>query len=110
MPPLLEDWLDAPSSDQPLVLDGDGKRLVVEAPTRSALVLTEESAALAALTAREADVLRAVAAGKSSKEIARDLWVTHSTVSKHLENIYRKLGVTSRTAALAAVGVEIGPP
>jgi DNA-binding CsgD family transcriptional regulator len=78
---------------------------VVEAPTKSALVLTEEPAALSALTAREADVLRALAAGKSTKEIARDLWVTPATVSKHLEHIYRKLGVTSRTAALAAVGI-----
>jgi len=32
--------------------------------------------------------------------------VTPSTVSKHLEHVYRKLGVTNRTSALAAVGVE----
>ena len=108
LPPLLEDWLGTASVDEPLRIDGDGKRLVAEAPTRSALILTEEPAALAALTAREVDVLRAVAAGKSTKEIAKDLWVTPATVSKHLENIYRKLGVTSRTAALAAVGIARG--
>ncbi|MBA3384475.1 MAG: hypothetical protein H0T20_07465 [Actinobacteria bacterium] len=38
--------------------------------------------------------------------MASDVWVTPSTVSKHLEHVCRKLGVTSRTAALAAVGVE----
>ena len=39
----------------------------------------------------------------STNEIAHALWVTPATVSKHLEHIYRKLGVTSRTAALAAL-------
>ena len=51
-------------------------------------------------------MLRGLAAGRSTAQIASDLWVTPSTVSKHLEHVYRKLGVTSRTAALAAVGVE----
>jgi DNA-binding CsgD family transcriptional regulator len=105
LPLPLEDWLGSASSGEALRVDGHGKRLVVEAPTKSALVLTEEPAALSALTAREANVLRALAAGKSTKEIARNLWVTPATVSKHLEHIYRKLGVTSRTAALAAVGI-----
>jgi DNA-binding CsgD family transcriptional regulator len=54
------------------------------------------------LTAREVEVLDCLAAGHSTAEIARLLWITPATVSKHLEHVYRKLGVRSRTAALAA--------
>jgi ATP/maltotriose-dependent transcriptional regulator MalT len=53
------------------------------------------------LTAREIEVLRLVAAGKSNKEIAEDLHLSVKTVSRHLENIYFKLGVSSRMAATA---------
>jgi DNA-binding NarL/FixJ family response regulator len=42
-----------------------------------------------------------VAAGRSNAEIAAHLGVCASTVRKHLENAYRKLGVTNRTAAVA---------
>ena len=55
------------------------------------------------LTPRELDVLRAVANGLSTEDIAGRLVVSTSTVRKHLENTYRKLGVSSRTAALARV-------
>jgi DNA-binding CsgD family transcriptional regulator len=85
---------------------GDGKRLVVEAPTVGALVVTEEEAPPAALTAREIEVLSCIADGRTSSEIARLLWLTPATVRKHLEDIYRKLGVSSRTAALAAAGLK----
>ncbi|HEX5918110.1 MAG TPA: helix-turn-helix transcriptional regulator, partial [Nocardioides sp.] len=46
-------------------------------------------------------VLSHVAAGRSNAEIAEALFVAPSTVRKHLENVYRKLGVTSRGAAVA---------
>jgi DNA-binding NarL/FixJ family response regulator len=52
------------------------------------------------LTARELDVLRALAEGKSNKEIARTLWVAEQTVKFHLTSIYRKLQVQSRTQAV----------
>ncbi|MGY6025439.1 helix-turn-helix domain-containing protein [Streptomyces spinosirectus] len=58
------------------------------------------------LTPRELDVLRAVANGLSTEEIAGQFVVSTSTVRKHLENTYRKLGVSSRTAALARVFPE----
>lgn len=56
----------------------------------------------AALTTRERDVLALVAKGRSNREIATDLVVSEHTVHRHLANIYTKLGVTSRAAAVAA--------
>lgn len=53
------------------------------------------------LTAREHEVLALVALGKTNAEIAHRLWVAPGTVRKHLENVYAKLGVNSRTAAVA---------
>jgi len=53
------------------------------------------------LTAREAEVLRLVAAGKSNPEIAAQLFLSEKTVARHLSNIFTKIDVTSRTAAAA---------
>ncbi|MFI6546397.1 LuxR C-terminal-related transcriptional regulator [Streptomyces prunicolor] len=58
------------------------------------------------LTLRELDVMRAVAKGLSNGAIAGQLVVEPSTVRKHLENVYRKLGVSSRTAAVARLFPE----
>jgi DNA-binding CsgD family transcriptional regulator len=106
LPARVGDWLASPARDRPLRVEGDGTRLVVEAPTRFGLILAEESVR-PALTAREIDVLGGLAAGQSTAEIARELHVTPATVSKHLEHVYRKLGVASRTAALAAIGARV---
>jgi len=53
------------------------------------------------LTTRELQILSWVARGKTNPEIAEILWITPATVRKHLENIYAKLGVRTRTAAAA---------
>ena len=53
------------------------------------------------LTARQCELLRLVAAGHNNVEIARLLVLSENTVRKHLENIYERLGVSSRTAAVA---------
>ena len=53
------------------------------------------------LSPRELEVLRLVAAGKTNREIASTLVVSEHTVARHLQNIFAKLGVTSRTAATA---------
>ena len=55
------------------------------------------------LTAREAEVLRWVAAGKSDAQIGAILRISARTVQKHLQNVYDKLGVESRTAAAMRV-------
>jgi DNA-binding CsgD family transcriptional regulator len=55
----------------------------------------------AGLTAREVEVLRLVAAGRSNPEIAAALVLSEKTVARHLSNIFGKLDVTSRTAAAA---------
>src|SRR5262245_26710476 len=111
LPSLLEEWLLSDERRKPLSLQRNGTRLLVEAPTPRTLLLTEERVVATTLTAREREVLGWIAAGMSTKEIAGELWVTPATVSKHLHHIYRKLGVTSRTGALAAASAEeIGKP
>jgi DNA-binding CsgD family transcriptional regulator len=53
------------------------------------------------LSVRELEVLRLVAAGKSNREIASDLVISEHTVARHVQNIFAKLGLSSRTAATA---------
>lgn len=54
------------------------------------------------LTAREVEILRALARGDSNRAIAKRLFITEATVKTHLVHIYAKLDVDSRTAAVAA--------
>jgi ATP/maltotriose-dependent transcriptional regulator MalT len=53
------------------------------------------------LSARELEVLRHVASGKTNRQIAEELVVSEHTVARHMQNIFAKLGVSSRTAATA---------
>jgi DNA-binding NarL/FixJ family response regulator len=52
------------------------------------------------LTPREKTILSAVAGGLTTKAISQDLWLSEHTVKFHLTNIYRKLGVSNRSAAV----------
>lgn len=55
-----------------------------------------------ALTGREADVMLWIANGKTNREIGQILDMSPRTVNKHLEQVFRKIGVENRTAAAAA--------
>jgi DNA-binding CsgD family transcriptional regulator len=61
--------------------------------------------AAAPLTAREREVLDWVAAGKTNRDIAAILSASPRTVEKHLERIFEKLGVETRTAAVVRAGI-----
>ncbi len=52
------------------------------------------------LTNREETILRAAARGLTTAQISREVWVSEHTVKFHLTNIYRKLGVPNRAAAV----------
>ena len=59
------------------------------------------------LTAREVEVLRLLAAGKTNRQIAEALTISRNTVLHHVSNIYGKAGVTNRTEA-ATYAVRMG--
>jgi DNA-binding CsgD family transcriptional regulator len=94
--------LPAPST-APLIVSCGDRRLTIRRAGRT-LLLEEE---LATLTRREREIVDQLAEGRSNAEIADRLTIAPTTVRKHLENIYAKLGVTTRTAAVAATRTEI---
>ena len=51
------------------------------------------------LTDREVEVLRLIARGQSNREVAERLVISPKTVGRHVENLYAKIGVSSRAAA-----------
>ncbi len=63
--------------------------------------LTAQLGADERLTAREIEVLRSLASGQTNSEIAATLFISEHTVARHLQNIFGKLGVSTRTAAAA---------
>lgn len=70
-------------------------------PTVAATLLGRLRNPRPVLTGREAEVLRAVARGSTNREAAAALHVSEATVKTHLVHVFDKLGVTSRTAAVA---------
>jgi len=71
-----------------------------EAPRRRAADTLPPVAELAALTAREREILDLVASGASNQEIAAQLFISEKTVRNHLTAIFDKIGVSSRSQAI----------
>jgi CheY-like chemotaxis protein/DNA-binding CsgD family transcriptional regulator len=125
-PPPLAAWLArlaAGTDAAPLTVIRGAERLIFNAPdTRGGeqwmIVLREESdtarvqalLALFRLTGREAEVLHWVIQGKTNRDIGDILGMSPRTVNKHLEHVFEKLGVETRTAAatLATNRLRVG--
>ncbi|WP_170991042.1 response regulator [Herbidospora galbida] len=73
----------------------------VLSPTVAARLLSRVRTPPPPLSPRELEVLELVAAGNTNREVAARLFVTEATVKSHLLNIYAKLGVNDRAAAVA---------
>jgi DNA-binding CsgD family transcriptional regulator len=114
------DWLRA-GGTAPDLIRGE-RRLrahLVTGESEDLVILTEPDqprpapAALAAclpLSPREAEVLSLIATGHANARIALELGISPHTVARHLERIYTKLGVQSRTAAATAAFAALGGP
>jgi len=89
------------TTGEPLSIDAGRRALVLELVDGA--LLLEERESMPRLTSREREIVDLVAEGRTNAEIAKRLWVSTATVRKHLENVYAKLGVHSRTAAVAFV-------
>lgn len=72
----------------------------VAVAARIEFVRNEQQVATLAITPRELDILDQIAAGKSTREIAQDLFVSENTVKTHASRLYDKLGVNRRTQAV----------
>ncbi len=122
LPEALQGWvrhqhasLAHPALRKPLVVKRDGKRLLVRHMSdaeQCVLLFGEQRTApqphaieALGLTRREAEVLAWVSQGKTNTEIGIIISASPRTVEKHLERIFKKLGVETRTAA-AAVAFE----
>ncbi|MFC3575418.1 AAA family ATPase [Streptomyces yaanensis] len=80
-------------------------------PTRTAEPAALDPAKSLGLTSRERDVLRLVAAGRSNRQIAEELFISPKTASVHVSNILAKLGVSGRgEAAAVAHRLRLFPP
>lgn len=117
VPTELAEWLggslSGPAGRTPLVIDTRLGRLTVrdlgaEQGGETMLVLGESRAvtpdvlASLPLTRRQAEILALLASGKSVESIAEALFISPRTARKHVENIYRRLGVHNRAAAVSA--------
>lgn len=80
------------------VLDRLGVREPANDATRRSASRPSSSGAL---SAREVEVLRLIATGKTNRDIANELFLSEKTVARHVSNIFTKTGVSSRTAATA---------
>ena len=86
-------------------LVAQGEMVIDAAPTGTLLKLLVQrespvKAQVEGLNPREMEVLRLIAQGKTNREAASDLGISERTVQAHMLNVFRKLGVSSRTMAV----------
>lgn len=104
LPDVIRAWLRSTTTpDAPLEVR---REATLEIRLVGDLLLLEERPRSTRLTVREQEILDQVAAGRTNAEIAESLWLATGTVRRHLENIFGKLGVHNRTAAVAALRRE----
>src|ERR1700722_1358398 len=99
---LLKDMLRKELLETIRAVHAGQKRLSSEAATEIAEHATDD-----ALTPREIDVLRLIAAGNANKEIGSQLGLTEETIKSHVKNILSKLGANDRTHAVT-IGLKRG--
>ncbi len=104
---MLATMLDAPPLQAEIQALSRRTRISVDPPSR--VVVDERSASGLGLTPREAEVLTLVSGGGTNRQIGAELYISEKTVSVHISNIMRKLGVRSRVDA-AAVAQRLGVP
>ena len=95
--------------------DQDGRRLELDNARRLFKQLNAEPclariteqadrgtrSSIGSLSEREVQVLRLLAAGKTNRDIAKELFISENTVARHVSNIFDKMGVSSRAGAAA---------
>lgn len=111
LPSSIRQWLEDKDADPAFPLWHNDERLLftriepglLSIQRHAALAEPEALAKMFQLTAREAETLYWVALGKTNREIGEIMQISPRTVNKHLEHVFEKLGVETRTAAAALV-------
>ena len=93
---------DAPPADLLAAVRSAAEGDSTLSPVVANRLMTRVRTPRASLTPRELEVLKLVAAGSSNRDIGKVLFLSEATVKSHLVHIYDKLGVRSRTSAVAA--------
>nr|WP_202524317.1 response regulator transcription factor [Kitasatospora sp. SID7827] len=93
---------DAPPEDLAAAIHATARGETVLAPPVAARLLGRVRAGRPSLSPREAEILQLLAEGLPNRQISKRLFISEATVKTHLVHIYDKLGVDSRTSAIAA--------
>ena len=93
---------DAPPADLLAAVRSAAEGESTLSPVVANRLMTRVRTPRTSLTPRELEVLKLVAAGSSNRDIGKVLFLSEATVKSHLVHIYDKLGVRSRTSAVAA--------
>ncbi|GAB2742040.1 response regulator [Kitasatospora kifunensis] len=93
---------DAPPQELVSAVQAAARGETVLAPPVAARLLGRVRAGRPTLSPREAEILQLLAEGLANRQISKRLFISEATVKTHLVHIYEKLGVDSRTAAIAA--------